>query len=238
MKFLKVFVVLAVSLMLFGCKNDDSFKYPKSKIWAHRVNNPEDANKKIGVFDGIEIDLVLDTVSGNVLVSHEIDNHNKLTFREFLRKIKKTGKTYYWLDVKNLYDDVDAICDTIIVLADEFGFRNHFFVESWHSWSLKIAKEKGLRTSLWVTNIFDSQEHDTLRWKSNVEKAITVCNPDALSAEYRMRKLLDEYFPENNIHLWQTPAAYNDENVKITREICLDPHVKVLLVDYDKPIAY
>ena len=217
-------------IVLTGCQK---------KIWAHRVNTPEVANQKIKHFPGIEVDLVFDTATGELCVSHDIEGSNaNLTFRQYLQQVKKPGKTRYWLDVKNLYDNAGAICDTIIRLADDFEFSDRFFVESWDVGALKTAKNKGIATSLWVENIYDLPEIDTLKWVEKVRNAITLCNPDALSAHYLMRPFLDEYFPEIGINLWQTPAEYNDENVEITREICRDPHVKVLLVDYDKPISY
>lgn len=216
-----------------------SFTGCKKKVWAHRVNTPEVANQKMKRFKGIEIDLVFDKVTGELYVSHDIEISNaKLTFRQYLQQLKKPWNSYYWLDVKNLYDNPCAICDTIIQLADYYRFKDRFFVESWDVWALSIAKSEGISTSLWVENLFDFSEKDTLKWVAKVRKNIELCNPDALSAEYRMRELLDEYFHEIDINLWHTPAEYNKENVKITRKICRDSHVKVVLVDYDEPIFY
>ena len=225
-----VIAVIGCLLVLTGCQK---------KIWAHRVNTLEVANQKIKHFPGIEVDLVFDTITDELYVSHDIEGSNaNLTFRQYLQQLKKPGSVKYWLDVKNLYDNPDAICDTILQLADYYGFNKKFFVESWDVWALKTAKSKGVSTSLWVENVYDLPEIDTLKWVEKVRNAITLCNPDALSAHYLMRPFLDEYFLEIGINLWQTPAEYNDENVEITREICRDPHVKVVLVDYDKPIFY
>lgn len=207
----------------------------KSKVWAHRVNTPEEANKKIKFFEGVEVDLVFDTSSGEIYVSHEIDHHTLWTFREYLRHVTNPEKPYYWLDVKNLDANVEAICDSINSLAVDFGFQNRFFVESWHAYALRTAKEKGIQTSLWVDNIFERENPDTLEWRDKVANAIEIARPDAISAEYRMRQLMVNYFPEMSVNLWQTPAECTPENVEMTREICRDSHVKVVLVDYEKP---
>jgi hypothetical protein len=228
-----IIIVLAVvgCLALFsGCQK---------KIWAHRANSPEMANQKKRYFHGIEVDLVFDKATGELFVSHDIEGSNtKLTFRQYLQQVRKPGKINYWLDVKNLYENPCAICDTIMQLADYYKFTEKFFVESWDIEALKIAKTKGVSTSLWVENVYDSPQIDTLMWFGKVKRFVDYCNPDALSAEYRMRPFLNEFFPTIPINLWQTPAELNDENAEITREICRDPHVKVLLVDYDKPIKY
>ena len=75
-------------------------------------------------------------------------------------------------------------------------------------------------------------------WRDKISKRIAEAQPDVLSADYRMWQLLEEHFPDINILLWQTPASFNKENVEITKKICRDPHVQVLLVDYDKPVNY
>ena len=234
-----------LNMKIFNVHNSVWVSYPtvstcfENKIWAHRVNNPDEANKKMKDFAGVEIDLVYDKLSGNLYVGHDVDEDQmKTTFRHYMQKINKPSKSFYWLDMKNLFDNPKAICDTIKDIADYYGFTDRFFVESWDAGALKIAKEQGLKTSLWVANIYEDQKLDALSWKDKVEKAVAVCHPDALSAEYRMRTLLDKYFPTIGINLWQTPAEFNDENVEITREICRDSHVKVVLVDYDKPIFY
>ncbi len=240
----KISAIFIISLILFSissCRDgiEDGFSYPKHKVWAHRVNSPEQANLKMKSFDGVEIDLAYDKVSGELYVSHDVEKGKmNLTFRQFLQQLENPAKTHYWLDLKNLWDNTEGICDTISNLARLYGFENKFFVESWSAKSLKIAKEKGLTTSLWVGNVCDGRAIDTLAWKEKLSKDIEKCNPDALSAEFRMWRLLVEHFPDKNIHLWHTPAKYNEENVKLTRDMCRDKHVKVVLVDYDEPISY
>lgn len=232
-------LILFPAIFLNCSGGGDVFSFKGSKIWAHRINNPDDANTKMKAFTGIEIDLAYDSISGNLYVSHDIDaSRMQMTFRQYMRQIERPSKSYYWLDVKNLFDNPEKICDTIICIARDFGIENKFFVESWSAKALKSAKEKGVTTSLWVENITGKIDCDTLRWLEKYKKIVEEVQVDALSADYRMRHLLNEYFPEIIINLWQTPAEFNDENVEITREICRDPHVKVLLVDYDKPVSY
>jgi len=237
-----LFSLVAFSVIVFlcvSCADDTGFQYPESKIWAHRVNNPDDANIKIKNFKGIEIDLIYNKATGQLVVSHDQNDINKqITFRQYLQRIKKPNELYYWLDVKNLIDNTEAICDTINHLAEVFQFKDRFFVESWYAVALSRAKEKGITTSLWIDNLYDMKDMDTLKWLDNARHKISIATPDALSAEYRMWRLLVDYFPDNNIHLWHTPADYSEDNAKLTREMCHDSHVKVVLVDYDKPISY
>ena len=209
-----------------------------SKIWAHRVNDPEEANLKTETFDGIEVDLVYDKQKNNIFVSHEKDYGDAMTFREYISKMNNPGKVYYWLDVKNLNEDTETICDSIISIANKYGFDGKFVVESWYASAVKRVNQKRIYTLLWVDNIANQENPDVAAWYEKMSKRIAEANPDALSADYRMWQLLVKYFPDMKLHLWQTPASYNKENVEITKKICRDPHVKVLLVDYDKPVNY
>lgn len=231
------FIILLLAICSFSSCEKGSGFYTKSKIWAHKVNTPEEANLKIELFDGIEVDLFFDTTTYNLYVSHDEELNNRLTFKEYLQQLNNT-KIHYWLDVKNLYDTTGAICDTIIALSKKHKFRNKFFVESWSSVALKKAKEKGIMTSLWVDNIALDNKPDTAAWHAKVLEQIEIAHPDAISADYRMRDIIKQYFTDINLHLWQTPVNYSEKNAAITRELCIDNQVKVVLVDYDQPILY
>ena len=227
-----------VDVKVSGSNMSTRFEYPSSKIWAHRVNDPEETNAKTEAFDGIEVDLVYDKQNNNIYVSHEKEYGDAMTFREYISKLNHPDEVHYWLDVKNLNEDTETICDTIIAIAYDYGFDGKFVVESWYASAVKQANKKGVYTSLWVDNIAAQDNPDTTAWFDKYSKRIDVGKPDALSADYRMWQLLVEYFPEMKLHLWQTPAEFTKENVRITKKICRDPHVKVLLVDYDKPVNY
>lgn len=227
------FIVL---IALLSCR--DGSVYTRSKIWAHRTNTPEEVNKKSKKFKGIEVDLFYDALTGNILVKHDIDAINPITFREFLGKIKKPHKLHYWLDIKNLNVDPETICDSIISITSDFDITNKYFIESWYADALICAKDKGVYTSLWIYNLLDMNDLDTLAWYNMASKKITMVQPDAISADYHMYELLVKFFPDYNIHLWQTPAEYNDYNIKTTKKLCDDDHVKIVLVDYPEPIRY
>lgn len=232
------FIILLLAICSFSSCEKGSGFYTKSKIWAHRVNTPEEANKKIALFDGIEVDLVYDSITNHLYVSHDEDFNNCMTFKEYLQRLNNT-KTHYWLDIKNLsYNNAVAIHAELSALSRKYKFKNKYFVESYNSWAIKRAKETGLVTSLWVNNIAIDDEPDTATWHTNVLELIETAHPDAISADYRMWKIIKQYFPDVNIYLWQTPAGYSVENAVITRELCRDKQVKVVLVDYDEPIEY
>ena len=104
------FVMLLLCCLSCSSDSENGFSYPRNKIWAHRVNTPEEANTKLKKFDGIEVDLVYDTFTGEVFIGHDIDrNMMELTFRQYIQQINNPRKAYCWLDVKNLYDNPSAI---------------------------------------------------------------------------------------------------------------------------------
>lgn len=116
--------------------------------------------------------------------------------------------------------------------------NDNVFVESYNVDALKKIKGNGLRTILWTENL-KWNNVDTAQWIADTKKMIGELSPDAISNEEAMYELLVNYFPEQNIHLWQkTPTKHKTENIQTTRKLCQNKSVKVVLVDYDKPIEY
>lgn len=94
---------------------------------------------------------------------------------------------------------------------------------------------------LWVENLYwwkDRTKDDTIKVMNMIRSQIKELQPDAISCEYRMFPLLCDTFPEQNIHFWDTPKKNTPENVEFTKKLCENESVKVVLVDYDKPIDY
>lgn len=218
---------------------DGSLQLPDNKIWAHRVNDTASAREKEKQFNGMELDIVYSPYQNKLFVCHnEEDTVNGLTLDQWFAALKNPKKNGYWLDVKNLnYYTADGIATLVQETLDNYQIADQAFLESSSEKALKIVKEHGLHTSLWVDN-FHWSSIDTADWGDKVSQQVRFAQPDALSCEYRMFGALTEYFSDQRIFLWHTPATLNEENAKITRELCQHPSVRVVLVDYDHPIPY
>lgn len=211
--------------------------YGESKIWAHRVNDTADARARSRTFAGIEVDLMYSAAQDRLFVGHdEADTANNLTFKQFTDALANRDSVRYWLDVKNLtQENAAAVCRHIREALP--GAERQAFVESWSARGIRAAGEQGLRTMLWVSNP-DWDNEPRGRWKERTDANIALARPDALSSYWQMHPLLQESYPDRDLHLWHTPAAHTPQNEAVTRRLCADPRVRIVLVDYPAPIAY
>ena len=239
---MKNFIVLffAISVVfLQSCGNSDSLKLPSNKVWAHRVNTIAELQEKENLFEGLETDLLYSFHQNKIFVCHDVeDTIDGLTFGEWLGTLQSPQKHGYWLDIKDLNQ---YNCDTVVSLIKlelkKYNVEHRAFIENSSPSVLKRIKELGMHTSLWVTNLCWTKI-DTTDWISEVQMFCDSCQPDALSCEWRMYGALTTFFPDKNIFLWHTPASCSPENMEITRSLCRNKSVKIVLVDYDEPCGY
>ena len=237
MKLIVPFIIAFFSLIT-SCTRPD-FCYPESKQWAHRANDTTVAKEKSKCFDGLEIDVYYSEYQNKIFVGHNIeDTINDLQLCKWFDAIESPAKKYFWIDFKNLNTkNADKAADIICSIMESKGMDDNLFVESYDIKALKKIKRYGLRVIFWTENL---QWHnvDTATWITDTKRMIDELAPDAISNESSMFGLLTDYFPEQNIHLWETPDEQKDENCKRIKEYCKNKSVKVVLVDNDEPIAY
>ena len=236
-----VTILCVIALFFAGCNNNNNaITYPNSKVWAHRVNDIAAAKEKSKCFDGLEVDAYYSEYQNKIFVGHDIeDTANNVQLDKWFDAISNPSEKYFWIDFKNLdTKNADKAADIILGIMSSQNMNDNVFVESYNVNALKKIKGYGLRTILWTENL-KWNNVDTAQWIDDTKKMIEELSPDAISNEEAMYELLVEYFPEQNIHLWQkTPTMHKAENANRTRDLCRDKSVKVVLVDYDEPIEY
>jgi len=119
----------------------------------------------------------------------------------------------------------------------QHNMSDNVFVESPDIKALKEIKDLGLRVIFWAENLIWNNL-DTASWIEHTQKHIDELKPDAISEESGMFELLTEYFPEQNIHLWQTSMKPNEVDTAKLKELCRNKSVKVILIDNEEPIEY
>ena len=232
-----------VVIAFFSCdKKEDSasFNYPDSKVWKHGVYSKYDAQKYEDIFDGLEVDVIYSQEKNDIYVGRVVaDTSKNLTLNEWLSVLKQPEKMNYWIDFKNLSEkNVESSMIILDNLNKKYRFKDNAFVESKNLKVLKIVKDHGFRTLLWVENIkyWKRKEHkDSVYLAKMIRNQIKELNPDAISCEYSMYPFLCDSFPEQNIHFWDTPKDFTPENVEFTKKLCNNKSVKVVLVDYPTP---
>lgn len=241
-KHIKLFIISILSLLLAGAcyKNNQVIEMKEndfliSKLWAHKTNDTAEAKRKKELFSGLEVDLYYSDYQKIIYVGHEAwDTITGLTFAAWLKALPSPEKTYYWLDMKNLnVNNANEIAEQIMYLTNKYEITSNVMVEHTDWQALKIIKEKGLKVILWVDNLYWWSEKDTIRWYDITKNKIESLQPEAISCEYRMFPLLNQSFPAENVFFWNTPIEDSVSNRNLTREMCLDTSVKVVLVDYE-----
>lgn len=243
----KIFFLITISVILIGCGQTDPvstatlFNYPDSKIWAHKANDTTIAQAKEKLFVGLEVDLIYSTYQNTLFVGHdEWDTIRNFTFETWLTALESPQDVCFWLDIKNLStENAETVARQVSDFASEYGIKEKIFIEHTNYQALKIVKKADLAVLFWVDNIYYWwNNRDTAAWTKKVKKEVNDLNPNAISCEQNIHPLLAETFPEMNIHYWNTPIGDYEKNIQRTKELCDYPNVKVVLVDYDEPIAY
>lgn len=223
-------------------KEPTAFHYPESKIWKHGVYSKYDAAKYEKLFDGMEVDIVYSTEKDDLFIGRvEDDANNGNSFDDWLAMLEQPQNVKLWIDFKNLSKDncIKAIA-SLEKLVSKYDIKNNVLVENQDLDALSHAKQSGFHVILWVDNLHywrsPHTRNDSISICKTIRNKINKLHPDAISSEFTAYPMLCDSFPEQNIHFWDTPKDFTDENVRHTQELCRNKSVKVVLVDYPQPI--
>lgn len=242
--FIRFICFLSALLLIFGlssCQNK-GFKYSKSKIWRHGVYSKYDAAKFEKIFDGMEVDLIYSPARDNIYIGRvEGDENKNSSFDEWLAMLEKPSKLRYWIDFKNLSaDNCEKAIQILDKITTKYHIKNKVMVESQELEPLQYARKNGFYIILWVDDLYwrRHEREDSIEVCNTIRNKINSLHPDAISGSYLMYPILCDTFPEQNIHYWDTPKKYTEQNALFTEKLCENKSVKVVLVDYDEPIDY
>lgn len=232
-------VLVACWLCLASCCRNDNlppYHYPESKYWAHCVSSVELGRQRAPLFDGLEVDMNYSAWQDQLFMGHELwDTIKGLTFDMWLDSLPQPVRNHLWLDLKNLSpDNASRVAHRILDAARRHGIQDRVMVEHRDAKALLALKDSGIHVILWVDNPYwsGSSEEDFLDY---TKRQLKLIHPDAISGDYHNFPRLTEAFPEQNIHIWDTPREYNDTNVAHSQAIAATPSVRVVLVDYPAP---
>jgi len=247
----RIFICLIFVLTIvvgFGCKGKSNkstrqtieFKFPKSKIWAHRANDTLVAQIKKELFAGLEVDIWYSEYQDKIFVAHDLEDTLKnITLEQWFASLDNPNDCYYWIDAKNLSvgKAVDVIPSTVVSLLKRFKIdTNKVLIEHMSYKSLMRVKEYGLNVLLWSDWFKGSNAEDTLLWIEDTKRKIAELNPVAISCSQRSHPTWTNAFPEMNILYWNTNMSIGyEKNLALAEELINIPNVKVVLVRYDEP---
>ena len=244
----KIIVIVVVTFGFTSCNKDDLdsiqlfektlYDNSENKLWKHRVNEIDNANRYLESFIGVELDAFYNT-NDRFYVSHDdtYDINQTITFNEYLSGINNVSDHYYWVDFKNLNEtnEVNSL-KKMLHLMDRFGIKKNTIVETTNHTSLKKFNDEDIYTSYWVPihsyNGVLSMEN--LQDLEEIRQNLSECEHNALSSHSNNLLFLTDYFKDYNLHLWTNGLIGQDDKETINN-LKTYSDVKVILIDYEEP---
>jgi len=238
-----IWAILCILIILSGCRHapvsDELVDY-SDKFWAHQANDTSVAQDKASRFKGLEVDMNYSAYQNQLFIGHNLrDTINHVSFAQWLKAIANCNRLHFWFDIKNLSEEnARQICDIILNETEKYGITQQILVENSNYKALKIVKKYHIPVLLWVDNIFWWDNKDTASWYQTTQQHISALKPAGISGEYTLHPLLTESFPKEKIYYWHTPCEATPENLAFDRHLAQIKSVKVILVDYNEPVAF
>lgn len=218
----------------------------KQKVWAHRVNSMGKLKEVIGIFNGIELDVMFQPESGVFDITHPPVESIGLNLEKYIGSINKPVRYKLWLDFKNLdKQNAGKALKRLHFITNKFSLvKANIIIEASNPVLLMPFKDSGFYTSYYLpTNILkkvikksrkDITDEEMKHIKEILDK-FKRSGVHAVSTYARYFDFVKQYIPEaNNILLWDThlePHKYSDLR-KINKILSKDKRIKVLLVKF------
>jgi len=213
------------------------YNNPQNKLWAHQMNSPDTALKRIQEFNGIELDVIFETELNKFNVRHDIEAASSDIYLDAYFKIleKSDMQIYYWLDFKNLEsNNLQPAIDRLLFLLKESNLKDRVIVESFNATELIEINKNGIYTSFWIPHLYsNATKDDTTNCLSLIKYVVNSGQVNAISAHNMMYSFIHENFPNQNVHLW-TNGLISEQDKEVIYSLDDKPDIKVILVDYRK----
>ncbi len=230
---LGLFGLLALALYWYAPYKVEGYGY-YHKIWAHRANSIEKANKALDYFKGVELDLMYDKTTNTLDVNHPPAESINLSFERYLSEINLKEMPFLWLDIKNLNGDNAYLIQTKLVAL----FKTHNYdlskvlVESTEAKVLPIFDRAGFLTSYYLPYGLSLRKPKDLEKKLSGIKRYIKYQPNLmLSSDYQDYAVVNKYFPKHYKCFWAIERPINNKYDEI-RTVLKDTMVKVVLLNY------
>ena len=207
-------------------KNVPIFYESIDKYWAHRVLDPQTANKLSAKFNGIELDVFFESDKSLFDVRHHGPYVGK-SLVDYLSHISNDS-VFLWIDLKNLSStNVLSVINRLDLITQENFLKDRMIIESKDIELLYQLKESGYKISYWLPSFhFLYSIFQVYEIKDNLEYYA----PDAISCSYHYVDFYSRKFPNYNLHCWTNGLNFNDDIDKI-KKIYNKDNVRVILVD-------
>ncbi len=244
LKILFLFLILLTLLIILPfLLIKGEYHIHSSKVWAHRVNSIEKLKHTQEKYEGIELDLVFDTITNTFDVNHPPSKSINLNLDEFLEELSKDEIKGIWLDFKNLNTQNTEVS----FIRLEYLVKKHnivpqkIIVESQHPEFLQMFNHSGFNTSYYLPSALNKLSEQKLKIKlTEIKNKICHYPTTAISTNINDYSIIKQHFPLKVKYLWSIDKIYTTrvfKNYFQTRKALHDPNVEVLLVRVNSEIG-
>jgi len=214
----------------------------QSKVWAHRVNSLKKLNYTQKFYQGVELDLVFDSISNTFDVNHPPAKSVKLNLDTYFSNINDK-ELKLWLDFKNLSE---ANAEKSAKILDQLAKKHllhhqNIVVESTTMHNLQTFKSKGFKTSFYLPPLVglagDSKFLPTI---DSIKQLLVRYPTSGISCNVNAYEVINEYFKEEKKYLWHIYKPYSRHQVKNYRDFrkyVSDPTVEAVLIQVALPVG-
>ncbi|MEG1267098.1 MAG: hypothetical protein RSE19_11535, partial [Myroides sp.] len=197
-----IFLITAVVVYIFNPYKLEYVGY-QSKVWAHRVNTLDKLNYTQKFYQGIELDLVFDSITQTFDVNHPPDPSIKLDLDTYFSNINNK-EIKLWLDFKNLSEhNAEKYAEILDQLTKEHSLkRENILVESPEISCLQGFKNKGFKTSFYLPQLVGlADETKFVSIIDSIKQLLVKYPTTGISCNANAYEVINEYFKEEKKYL-------------------------------------
>lgn len=239
-----VFIVVLIVVIIIYILNPYKLEYLgyQPKVWAHRVNSIEKLNYTQKFYQGIEFDLVYDSISNTFDVNHPPSPSIALNLDIYFSKIKNKDLKL-WLDFKNLSEtNAKKSAEILASLTKKHALNNeNILVESTEMHNLQSFKTLGFKTSFYLPQLFGlADESKLLPTIDSIKKLLVKYPTTGISSNANAYELLKKHFKDEKKFFWHMYKPYSRHQIKNYndfRNYVTDPTVEAVLIQVALPVG-
>lgn len=243
-KKLLILIAVLITVGVFYIFNPYKLEYAgyQSKVWAHRVNSLEKLNYTQNFYQGIELDLVFDSISYTFDVNHPPAESANLNLDTYFSKISDKNLKL-WLDFKNLSEhNAEKSAEILDQLTKKHSLKNeNILVESTVMHNLQTFKNKGFKTSFYLPPLLRlTDENKLVPIVDSINHLLKKYPTSGISCNVNAYEVVNKYFKENKKYLWHIYKPYSRhqaKNYRDFRKYVSDASVEAVLIKVALPVG-
>ncbi|MDK2772268.1 MAG: hypothetical protein KYX68_08610 [Flavobacterium sp.] len=232
-----VLISFTVLSLIFYCNQTIAVLFAP-KIMVHRVNSLEKLNDVKNKYQGVELDVVYDSLRNVFDVNHPPAKSIQLDLKTYFSKVKGVNEFFIWLDFKNLSEgnQTKAVNRLNEIVIQNHIIKKNVILETTNPKLALAFKDAGYLTSYYLPPYLYTKSKDSLSYYISVINQKNAIYPtDYLSFDYRDYSIVNEHFKTNKKLTWYVnESSYTKKipsKIKLYK-ILFDRNVHHVLLPY------